>query len=235
MARNRRLHLEQLERRLLLTGDTYLINFQLAGAPIPTRYAADTGEIFGVHSNGWSYGWSSDHTNVSRDRGVQADQRLDTLIHFHQGQSWELALPNGLYEVTVSVGDPSFSSTYTLNVEGVSYWNATSLAAGNFQTKTLQVTVSDGRLTLNQGAAAEMAKRIDYIHGVGLLNVRNARPATPTITDPTVDGAVVNPADVHMEAVGFLDPDGNNHLSTDWEIWTVGSSPQRVWQTLGIT
>jgi glucose/arabinose dehydrogenase len=38
-----------------------------------------------------------------------------------------------------------------------------------------------------------------------------------------------------MEAVGFSDPNGNNHLSTDWEIWTVGSSPQRVWQTLGIT
>ena len=126
MKKSRSLRVEQLEHRLLLTGDTYLINFQAAGAIVPTRYAPDTGEVFGLRSNGWSYGWSSDHTAVARDRGVQADQRLDTLIHFHQGQSWELALPNGLYEVTAAVGDPSISSTYTLNVEGVNYWNATS-------------------------------------------------------------------------------------------------------------
>ncbi len=235
MKKNRSLRVEQLENRLLLTGDTYLINFQAAGALVPTRYAPDTGEVFGLRSNGWSYGWSSDHTTVARDRGVQADQRLDTLIHFHQGQSWELALPNGLYEVTAAVGDPSISSTYTLNVEGVNYWNATSLVAGDFRTKTLQVTVNDGRLTLKQGAAAEMATRIDYIHVVGLPSSPNASPATPTITEPTEEGKIVNPADVHMEAVNFSDPDGNNHLSTDWEIWTVGDTPQRVWQTLGIT
>ena len=65
---NRSLRVEQLEHRLLLAGDTYLINFQLAGAPVPTRYAPDTGQVFGLRSNGWSYGWSSDHTDVSRDR-----------------------------------------------------------------------------------------------------------------------------------------------------------------------
>ena len=84
MKKHRSLRVEQLEHRVLLAGDTYLINFQAAGAVVPTRYAPDTGEVFGLRSNGWSYGWSSDHTTVARDRGVQADQRLDTLIHFHQ-------------------------------------------------------------------------------------------------------------------------------------------------------
>jgi glucose/arabinose dehydrogenase len=233
--RNRHLRFEPLEQRLFLAGDTYLINFQPAGAPIPTRYAPDSGEVFGLRSNGWSYGWSSDHTTMGRERGAEADQRLDTLIHFHQGQSWELALPNGLYEVTAAVGDASFSSTYTLNVESVNYWNSLALTAGDFRVKTLQVTVGDGRLTLNQGAAGEMATRIDYLHVVGLPSGPNISPATPSITEPTADGEEVNPADVHMEAVGFTDPDGNNHLSTDWEIWTVGSSPELVWQTLGIT
>ena len=37
-----------------------------------------------------------------------------------------------------------------------------------------------------------------------------------------------------MEAVGYSDPDGDLHKSSDWEIWTVGDSPERVWQTLGI-
>ena len=232
--KRRKLIVERLEARLLLAGDTYLINFQPQGAPVPTRYAVDTGQVFAVRSNGWSYGWTNDHTALSRDRGVNADQRLDTLIHFHQNQSWELALPNGQYEVTAAVGDPSFSSTYTLNVEGVNYWNALAIAAGDSRVKTMQVTVSDGRLTLNQGTAAEMATRLDYVHVVGLPNGPNAGPVTPTIMEPVIEGEIVNPADVHMEAVGFSDPEGNNHLSTDWEIWTVNGVSQRVWHTLGI-
>jgi hypothetical protein len=187
MTKHRRLRVEPLEHRLLLAGDTYLINFQTADAPVPTRYAVDAGQQFGLRSNGWSYGWSIDHTTYARDREVAADQRLDTLIHFHQGQSWELAVPNGLY------------------------------------------------LTLNQGVAGEMATRINYVHVVGLPNGPNDGPALPTIMEPTVEGDIVNPADVHMEAIGFSDPNGDDHLSTDWEIWSVGGVPQRVWHTLGIT
>ena len=76
---NRSLRVECLEHRLLLAGDTYLINFQPAGAPIPTRYAADTGEVFGLRSNGWSYGWSSDHTTVARDREAAVSTNAWTL------------------------------------------------------------------------------------------------------------------------------------------------------------
>lgn len=231
----RRLWFEALEPRRLLAGDTYLVNFQLADAPVPTRYAADVGQVFGLRDNGWSYGWTSDHTNVSRDRGVHPDQRLDTLIHFHQGQSWELQLPNGQYSVTVSIGDPSFGSTHTLNVEGTNYWNVVPLTANSFLNDTRTVTVNDGRLTLNQGVAGEMATRINYVHVVGLPSDPNASPLPPTIMEPVVEGDIVNPGDVHMEAVDFFDPDGDEHLSTDWEIWTTGSSPERVWHTLGIT
>ncbi len=234
-SQGRRLRIEHLEERQLLAGDTYLINFQLEAALTPTRYAADTGEVFGLRNNGWSYGWSSDHTDVSRDREVNPDQRLDTLLHFHQNQSWEFQVPNGVYEVTVSIGDTSNASTHTLNVEGVNVWNAVGLAAGSFLKDTRQITVSDGRLTLNQGAAVEKATRINYIHVVGLPNAPNSSPALPNIMEPVVEGDIVNPADVHMEAVDFSDIEGDEHLSTDWEIWTVGPSPERVWQTLGIT
>ncbi len=219
---------------MLLAGDTHLVNFQLAGATVPTRYLPDVGQVFGDRGGGLFYGWSSDHTDVSRDRGVQPDQRLDTLIHFHQNQKWEFALPNGLYEVAVSIGDPQFGSTHTLNVEGVNYWSAVALSPGSFLTLTQQVSVSDGRLTLDQGSAGNMATRINYVHVVGLPNGPNNAPAEPAITEPAVDAQPLNPSDVHMEAVGFSDTDGDLHLSTDWEIWTVGSNPEPVWQTLGI-
>jgi glucose/arabinose dehydrogenase len=230
----RRLRIESLESRRLMAGDTYLINFQFDEAPSVTRYARDVGAVFGDRGNGLTYGWTSDHTDVSRDRSINPDQRLDTLIHFHQGQKWELSLPNGLYSVTTSIGDPANPSAHTLNVEGVNYWNNLSLAPNEFRQATMQVTVADGRLTLDQGAAGEKATRINYIQVVGLPSGPNASPAAPTITEPSVDGQVVNPGDVHMEAIDYVDADGDAHKSSDWEILSTGPDAQVVWQTLGI-
>ena len=218
-----------------MAGDTYLVNFQFDEAPSVTRYARDVGAVFGNRGNGLAYGWSSDHTDVSRDRNVNPDQRLDTLIHFHQGQKWELAVPNGSYDVTTSIGDPSNPSAHTLNVEGINYWSNLSLTPNEFREKTMQVTVADGRLTLDQGAAVEKATRINYIHVVGLAGGPNAAPSAPTVSEPAIDGQVVNPGDVHMEAIGFVDADGNAHKSSDWEIRSLGPGAQVVWQTLGIT
>ncbi|MFG0259003.1 MAG: PQQ-dependent sugar dehydrogenase [Phycisphaerales bacterium JB041] len=60
---------------------------------------------------------------------------------------------------------------------------------------------------------------------------QNDPPAAPVITQPEVDGLVLNPADVHMETGPFSDPNpGDDHLCTDWEIWTVSPS-ERAWYT----
>src|SRR4051812_16046163 len=98
----RRLRVESLEQRLLLAGDTYLVNFQPTGSPAPSRYLVDSGIVFGSRGGGLSYGWSIDHTNAAQERNLQADQRLDTLVQFHQNQKWEFALANGNYSVAVS-------------------------------------------------------------------------------------------------------------------------------------
>ena len=54
-------------------------------------------------------------------------------------------------------------------------------------------------------------------------------PNTPNITEPGTDNMVLNPADVHMEAPIFSDPDGNTHACTDWEIVTI-TPPETAWQ-----
>jgi glucose/arabinose dehydrogenase len=233
--RQRRLQIERLEHRVLLAGDTYLVNFQLDEATPVTRYLVDSGQVFGPRGGGLSYGWSSIHTDQARERSILPDQRYDTLIHFHVGQRWDFQLPNGTYEVTVAVGDPANNDgVHTINVEGVNFWNAVP-DTNDSLTMTKQVSVNDGLLTINQGAAAERATRINFVHIVGLPSGPNNAPAAPTITEPATNGQLVHPADVHMEAIGFSDPDGNTHKSTDWEIWTVGPGAQPVWQTLGIT
>lgn len=59
----------------------------------------------------------------------------------------------------------------------------------------------------------------------------NNPPAAPPITEPSQDGKILSPADVHMETSAFSDPDpGDTHICTDWEIWTISPS-QRVWVT----
>ncbi|MFG0242723.1 MAG: PQQ-dependent sugar dehydrogenase [Phycisphaerales bacterium JB054] len=60
---------------------------------------------------------------------------------------------------------------------------------------------------------------------------QNDPPEAPLITQPEVDGLILNPADVHMETGPFSDPDpGDDHLCTDWEIWTLDPA-ERVWFT----
>jgi hypothetical protein len=54
-------------------------------------------------------------------------------------------------------------------------------------------------------------------------------PSVPTITEPSTDNLIINPADVHMEATGFEDPDGDAHACSDWEIWSIAPS-EPVWQ-----
>src|SRR3954469_13909021 len=54
-------------------------------------------------------------------------------------------------------------------------------------------------------------------------------PSPPTITEPSTDNRVLNPADVHMEASGFSDADGDTHDCSDWEIRTVVPD-EVVWQ-----
>jgi hypothetical protein len=53
-------------------------------------------------------------------------------------------------------------------------------------------------------------------------------PATPVITEPSVDGQIVNPSDVHMEAPNYSDPDGDAWASSDIEIWKI-SPLEKIW------
>ncbi|KAA1425031.1 choice-of-anchor D domain-containing protein [Mumia zhuanghuii] len=113
-------------------------------------------------------------------KSVQPDLRLDTFMHMQADDvpnfngtpmpgRWELAVPSGTYAVTVAVGDPNVGSDpefHTLNVEGTKAIDAYAPtgAAGSatrHKTATVQVTVNDGRLTLD--ALGGTNTKIDYV------------------------------------------------------------------------
>jgi hypothetical protein len=177
------------------------VNFQPASAPKPTGYAIDSGSAFNLKRG---YGWvrqdslssaSTFHTQldlspntIDRDPSDSDayDQRLDTMLFMQYPQNgsnqtavrtsgaWEMALPCGTYNVTVTVGDsryqptsgdPADVSTHRINIEGVNAiagFQATS--STRFQTSTKTVPVCDGRLTID--AIGGTNTKLEYVDAV---------------------------------------------------------------------
>ncbi len=138
------------------------INFQPAGSETPQGYLPDYGEVYGVR-NGYNYGWNVGYAGATRDRNINFDQKLDTLIMMFKSGRWEMAVDNGLYDVTVCVGDAGFTSTPTVNVEGVNYWAGINLGVNQYLQATKTVMVNDGRLTIDNGGTADQITKLNYV------------------------------------------------------------------------
>jgi hypothetical protein len=135
------------------------INFQPAAAAVPAGYLVDAGLAYGARGNGQTYGWNLDISALTRDRdsSTSPDQRYDTLVHLQKAENpdavWELAVPNGTYDVRVVSGDAGFiDSVYRLTVEGVLVVNGTPTSAAHWVEGASTVTVTDGRLTIRSGS-----------------------------------------------------------------------------------
>lgn len=105
------------------------------------------------------------------------------------------------------------------------------LERSRWQVRTLgDVAAEIGEARTRRIAAVAVAGLSLAVGGVAA----GAPSSAPTITEPSTDGQLVSAADVHMEATGFSDPDGDTHVCSDWEIWTVSPS-EPVWQALCAT
>ena len=146
--------------------------------PLPAGYTADFGAAYtAAKASGWITEASAgtptavpvDLTPNTRDRKVTTvSPEQNTFIHMQYTAAgignktfgaWEYNVPNGSYNVTVSVGDAGATfpdttppnSTHTINVEGqpaiIAFVppNNTTL----FKTATVTVNVTDGKLTVD--------------------------------------------------------------------------------------
>ena len=162
------LHNGHLRGYLLTPAFAANVNFQPAGSIVPTGYTADTGAAYGLRGSGLTYGWNIDNSANTRDRNSASspDQRYDTLIHLQRpgsATSWQLAVPNGRYLVHLVGGDPGYTdSTYGISVEGTLALTGTPTLAQPWLEATVQVTVTDGRLTVTNGAGSSNDK-LDYL------------------------------------------------------------------------
>jgi hypothetical protein len=165
------------------------INFQPATAPVPAGYSVDSGLVYGNRGNGWTYGWKSDLSIQTRDRDLKLspDQRYDSLVQTGDASStvWEIAVPNGQYQVHIVSGDPKYlDSVYKINVEGVLLINGTPTSSAHWIENTANVTVSDERLTITNASGA-VNNKINFIDITSI----GSGPALPQVTVAATDNS----------------------------------------------
>lgn len=140
------------------------INFQPATSPTVNGYQVDSGLVFAARGNGYSYGWSVDVTDTARDRNSanSPDQLYDTFVHLQKPATpdavWELAVPNGTYQVSAVSGDPDhIDSIFRTDAEAVRLIDGTPTNATRWFTSGSSgkiVAVTDGRLTIRSASGA---------------------------------------------------------------------------------
>jgi fibronectin type 3 domain-containing protein len=177
---------EALEERRLLAF-TALVDFQPAGVHTQSGYKADAGAVFGSRGNGLTYGWNETNNNgVDRNSKQSFNQAYDTFLHMQKNGnfSWELAVPNGSYDVRIIAGDAVFNSGdfYHILAEGQTAINGRqTLTYQHWLGSNQPITVTDGRLTISNGANAVNNK-------IALIEVRERPPAAPNTLVVTAVG-----------------------------------------------
>jgi len=124
------------------------INFQPSNAEVPEGFLPDSGYSYDEERG---YGWNGIGRLRTYDRNsyLSPDQQHDTVMSVYSYQRWEMAVPDGTYEVTVSIGDPK-KSLYAQNIqaEGQIVFNNARVTRGCWIEETVTVEVTDGKLTL---------------------------------------------------------------------------------------
>lgn len=124
-------------------------NFCGAGVTLAKGETGDHGQIF-TEKRG--HGWRRDLSRNNRRRDALKGAR-DSFLFTRERDVWECAVENGRYRVTLCVGDSGHEQAgQAAAVEGVAVFDDVFTVAGQFAEKTVEVVVSDGRLTLEIGS-----------------------------------------------------------------------------------
>ncbi len=183
------------------------VNFSDAATTPPAGYVRDSGDAY---TDARGYGWVRTGTSTplnltsnGRNRNPaagQPDVRLATLMHLQlpagTSGSWEVAVPNGSYTVTVAVGDAgtAVDSNHWLSIENQNAVAAfVPTAGGKHRTATRTVTVGDGRLTLSPAGGTNT--KLNYVDIASVADgttpaVRTSTPGNGAVDVP-VNSSVV--------------------------------------------
>ena len=126
-------------------------NFTGASAGPVEGFINDTGAVFDAARG---HGWTRDLSDNNRIRGRVAEPWRDSFLFTRGHDTWECELPNGTYQVTVCIGDSDHEQVgQNVALEGAYVIESADTPTGVFAEKSAEVTVKDGRLTVDIGKA----------------------------------------------------------------------------------
>ncbi|HEY0008738.1 MAG TPA: kelch repeat-containing protein, partial [Tepidisphaeraceae bacterium] len=170
------------------------MNFSSLDGPAARGHKLDYGATYSRRGNGLTYGWSTSRINnaVVRDDPRWVNPKAESNIVMGRA-SWNIAVPNGWYDVKVLMGDPSIADNvdYRLDAEG------SPIVKGRPYTTKFpfvegqeKIQVTDGKLTLtsNSEAVGNRLAAISILATPGPTNVVEsadiAWSITPDVTSP---------------------------------------------------
>lgn len=159
-------------------GAAQRINFQPANDPVPEGYAMDCGRTY---DTALGYGWDQ---NIKSETRSYADPRLAGYVYVSNTSTatWSLAVPDGIYLVTLVAGSPAFTGLHRVAVEEVVVIDGVSTSSGGFVTVSdVPVRVSDGALSVRIGGIPGNTKKtkLCYVHVSPASTKPDARQPLP--------------------------------------------------------
>lgn len=194
--------------------DIARVNFQVTPSPFAFAFEPDLGLPFAARPNGQQFGWDVDNKANARDRGFAAAPGMSliytTFNHMQKpvgARQWEIALPNGMYQVKLAAGDPkNVDSVYKMNLEGQLALSGTPANRVRWFERTVNVQVSDGRLTLSNAVGAVNNK-------IAFLEIKSAAPAASA--GPVTDNV---PVSLPIQPLGTLNPPNGGTIFSQMQI-----------------
>ncbi len=117
-------------------------------------FIADRGQRFDAERG---FGWSRDLTTHYRKRHLLGGPR-DSFVFTRQQDRWECTVDNATYRITLCVGDSGHGQREQfVAVEGKPVLKRETTARGEFAEKSIEVQVTDGRLTIDIGSGASQS------------------------------------------------------------------------------
>lgn len=195
---------ERMEPRRLLSAFVAHVDFQTPNAAAPAPYVADSGAMFADRGNGFSYGWNGPRPAQVIERHVRkggsADPRYDAFAVMNssgRGSRWQIAVPNGVYDVSATVGDPNArSGRYRILVDGIQLLNGKATPSKRWVSGSKELTVSNGVLTLTVPRGA--SGKIDFIDIQQVVQVESPPPLPPPPLPPPPPPPPPPPTPFHL-------------------------------------
>src|SRR4051794_20666257 len=163
------MQVERLEPRQLLDAASAGVHVQFGPVTLaPTDgYVVDAGQPFGTQSvDSLPFGWTAKRAakpGVRKHSPLAADARYDSFAALKPGATWEIDAPNGTYTVHLVAGDAKVKkASYAIDVEGTPALRGDASAQQPWVEGAVDVTVSDGRLTVSSPAGIKK-NRLNFL------------------------------------------------------------------------